>query len=72
MKWLLLLTILSGTPAPKQSAAKVLNLAEDAHPKNMSTFEADEQLRGRHALMYVGAELRVRRRSLCFCSVLST
>jgi hypothetical protein len=27
-------------------SAKVLNFAEDAHTKNMSTFEADKHLRG--------------------------
>jgi hypothetical protein len=30
----------------RQVASKVLNFAEDAHTKNMSTFEADEHLRG--------------------------
>jgi hypothetical protein len=36
-----------GLGASASRAAKVLNFAEDAHPKNMSTFVADEHLRGR-------------------------
>ena len=49
--------LLSAAPASFYSSEipKVLNSTEDAHTNNMSPFEADEHLRGRHALIYVGA-----------------
>jgi hypothetical protein len=53
----LVMKLLGAAPASFYSSEipKVLNSTEDAHTNNMNPFEADEHLRGRHALIYVGA-----------------